>query len=76
MVYGLLFSGDLVFYGCFRFGIWFLFALSGLYGENGIIVFSRIWSARNLISLNYFPILCMIGLQFGAIPALFLLFLS
>jgi hypothetical protein len=96
MVFGLLCSGDLVFYGCFqgvflifsldgitgwgstilRFGIWFLLALSGLFVENGIIIFSRIRSARNLNFLNYFPLLCMIGLQFGAIPALFLFFLS
>ena len=28
-----------------RFGIWFLLAFSGLYGENGIIIPSRIRSA-------------------------------
>jgi hypothetical protein len=48
-----------------RFGIWFLLAFSGLYGENGIIVLLRMRSAWGLSFMNYFLILCMIGLQFG-----------
>ena len=47
-----------------RFGIWLLLAFSGPYGENGIIVLLRMRSARGLNFMNYFLILCMIGLQF------------
>ena len=47
-----------------RFGIWFLLAFSGPYGKNKIIVLLRMRSARGLNFMNYFLILCMIGLQF------------
>jgi hypothetical protein len=49
-------------------GTWFLPIFSGLYGEKGITVLLRM-RAQSLSFLNYFLILCMIGLQFGVIPA-------
>jgi hypothetical protein len=59
-----------------RSGTWFHLAFSGLYGENGIIVLLRMRSTQSLSFMNYSLILCMIGLQFGAIPAPILSFLS
>ena len=92
MACGPLFSGALVFYGYCQgvflnysldgitgWGRIILrsdLAFSGLYGENGIIVLLRMRSTRSLSFMNYSLILCMIGLQFGAIPAPILSFLS
>ena len=51
-----------------RSGIWFL-ASFGLYGGNVTLVFLRMQSTQFHSFMNFFLILCMIGLQFGAIPA-------
>jgi hypothetical protein len=52
-----------------RFGIWFLLALFGLCGGNGIPVFLRMLSARIHSFLNYFIIRCTTGPQSRVILA-------